>query len=101
MYTIQDFLLVSTEADDLLFFNRDFQEAVNRAINRALEDCDTLGRNLKLIVHRSIVEIKDDNDPDFDRYEILEDYPAAGETPAPFQTMILAGENEGGLHYGK
>lgn len=64
MFNIQDFKIISTEYDSLLFFNSNYQNAVLRAINKIMDrvDFDITSKILQLICHDKYIIIRDKKD---------------------------------------
>lgn len=61
-YSIQDFYLVSTECDMLLFFCSDYQRAVTESINKLYNSISNNNNDefeFKLICHKSMIELRD------------------------------------------
>lgn len=59
-YSIQDFYLVSTECDMLLFFCSDYQRVVTESINKLLVEYESDNNDkLQLICHKSMIELRD------------------------------------------
>ena len=80
-YSIQDFTIVSTECDMLLFFCSDYQRVVTETINKLLAEYESnnnydyskSNNKLNLICHKSMIELRD-NKNNIYLWDLLGDY---------------------------
>ena len=70
-YQVNDFAVVSTEMDSQLFFNGQYQRAVEDSINRILSTV-MYDAGMKLIAHKNYIVLQHGYEKHFD---ILDDYP--------------------------